>query len=151
MNKLAALLGISLAANTGHGFADTDAEQPALEETLIYGSLSRFSALKSDTPIMETARSVSFISEQQILDRGALTLDDTFTYSAGVTGETFGYATRGDWVRVRGLDVPQYQDSLQSLFGNYNNTRPHIFTKSFYKEKRCLTSPTSHIVTNKIV
>lgn len=99
-----------------------------LEEVVVYGSLSRFSALKSDTPIMETARSVSIVSEQQILDRGALTLDDTFTYSAGVTGETFGFATRGDWLRVRGLDVPQYQDSLQSLFGNYNNTRPHVYT-----------------------
>ena len=77
---------------------------------------------------METSRSISIISQQQILDRGALTLDDTFTYSAGVTGEAFGFATRGDWVKVRGLEVPQYQDSLQSLFGSYNNTRPNIYT-----------------------
>lgn len=99
-----------------------------MEETLVFGSLSSFSALKSDTPIMETARSVSIVTQQQIIDMGALTLDDTFTYSAGVYGETYGFATRGDWIKVRGLDVPQYQDSLQSLFGNYNNTRPHIYT-----------------------
>ncbi|KZX58099.1 hypothetical protein A3709_18680 [Halioglobus sp. HI00S01] len=100
----------------------------AMEEVLVFGSLSNFSALKSDTPIMESARSVSIITQQQILERGALALDDTFTYSAGVTGEAYGFATRGDWVFVRGLEVPQYQDSLQSLFGNYNNTRPHIYT-----------------------
>ncbi|QFU77352.1 TonB-dependent siderophore receptor [Halioglobus maricola] len=104
------------------------ADESTLEEVLVFGTLSNFSALKSDTPIMESARSVSIITQQQILERGALVLDDTFTYNAGVTGEAYGFATRGDWVFVRGLDVPQYQDSLQSLFGNYNNTRPHIYT-----------------------
>lgn len=129
MKKTAALLGSAIAAVSTLSLAQNPAEeQTALEEVLVYGQLSRFSALKSDTPIMETARSVSIISEQQIIDKGALTLDDTYTYSAGVTGETYGYATRGDWVKVRGLDVPQYQDSLQSLFGNYNNTRPHVYT-----------------------
>lgn len=99
-----------------------------IEEVIVSGTMSRYSALKSDTPIMETARSVSIETLDQVLDKGALVLDDTYTYSAGVTGETYGYATRGDWLAVRGLDVPQYQDSLQSLFGNYNNTRPHIYT-----------------------
>ncbi|WP_162845975.1 TonB-dependent siderophore receptor [Seongchinamella sediminis] len=130
--KLTALLGSGLAslAALAHSqdAATATANATALEEVMVYSTLSRFSALKSDTPIMETARSVSIVSEQMIIDRGALSLDDTYTYSAGVTGETYGYATRGDWVRVRGLDVPQYQDSLQSLFGNYNNTRPHIYT-----------------------
>ena len=99
-----------------------------MEETMVYGTLSRFSALKSDTPIMETARSVSIENLQQILDKGVLTLDEAYTYTSGTIGETFGFATRGDWVRVRGLQVPQYQDSLQSLFGNYNNARPDIYT-----------------------
>lgn len=103
-------------------------ETGQIEEVLVSGQMSRYSALKSDIPIMETARSVSIESLQQIIDKGALVLDDTFTYSAGVTGEVYGFSTRGDWVRVRGLQVPQYQDSLQSLFGNYNNTRPDIYT-----------------------
>jgi iron complex outermembrane receptor protein len=123
--RLAPLLISALATAPLHA---ADAPQPPMEETLVFGTLSRFSALKSDTPIMESARSVSIITQQQIIDMGALTLDDTFTYSAGVYGETYGFATRGDWIKVRGLDVPQYQDSLQSLFGNYNNTRPHIYT-----------------------
>lgn len=128
MKRSIALLSMSLTIFSGPSFAGENKQGLSLEEIHVYGTLSRFSALKSDTPIMETARSVSIISEQQVIDRGALTLDDTFTYSAGVIGKTYGYATRGDWIKVRGLDVPQYQDSLQSLFGNYNNTRPHIFT-----------------------
>lgn len=119
---------IALACMTTYMPLTVLAQSTDIEETIVYGKLSKYSALKSDTPILETSRSISVITEQQILDRGALTLDDTFTYSAGVIGETFGYATRGDWIKVRGLDVPQYQDSLQSLFGNYNNTRPHIYT-----------------------
>lgn len=99
-----------------------------LEEVTVIGELSRYSATKSDTPILETARSLSIEDRRALLDFGALELSDAYTYSAGVTGETFGFATRGDWVRVRGLDVPQYQDSLQSLFGNYNNTRPEVYT-----------------------
>lgn len=104
------------------------AQPTTIEEMVVQGTLSRYSALKSDTPIMETARSVSIESQRQILDKGALNLADTYVYGAGVTGETFGFATRGDWVKVRGLDVPEYRDSLQALFGNYNNTRPEIYT-----------------------
>ena len=57
-----------------------------------------------------------------------MNIADTYVYKAGVFGETYGYATRGDWVRVRGLDVPEYRDSLQGLFGNYNSTRADIYT-----------------------
>lgn len=103
-------------------------EQAELEETIVTGRLLRTSATKSDTPIMETARSLVVVPEQLIIDRGALNLDDTYLYTAGVTGQPFGFATRGDFIFIRGLEVPQYQDSLQSLFGNYNNPRPDIYT-----------------------
>ncbi|GAA6138886.1 TonB-dependent siderophore receptor [Arenicella sp. 4NH20-0111] len=99
-----------------------------LEEITVVAKTSAYSVIKTDTPILETARSISIETEQDLLNMGALELADAYTYSAGVTGETFGFATRGDYVRVRGLDVPQYQDSLQSLFGNFNNTRPEVYT-----------------------
>lgn len=123
--SLLALAISTLSAAPGAFAQDT---APAIEELHVTGQLSRYSALKSDTPIMETARSVSIESEFDIIEKGALALDDTFTYSSGVTGKTYGYATRGDWLKVRGLNVPLYQDSLQSLFGNYNNTRPDVYT-----------------------
>jgi iron complex outermembrane receptor protein len=95
---------------------------------VVHGVLGRYSATKSDTPIAETPRAVSIETLDEILDRGAIDLADAYTYSAGVIGETYGFATRGDWVGVRGLDVPEYRDSLQALFGNYNNSRPDIYT-----------------------
>jgi iron complex outermembrane receptor protein len=100
----------------------------AIEEIVVEGRLTRYSALKSDTPIMETARSVSVEDRQQLLDKGAINLADSYLYSSGVTGEAYGFATRGDWVKVRGLNVPEYRDSLQALFSSYNNTRPDIYT-----------------------
>ena len=120
-----AILSTCAALPAGATNATSDED---IERIEVYGKLSHYSATKSDTPIMDVARSVSIEDLTQIIDKGALTLDDTFTYSAGVAGQTYGFATRGDWIKVRGLSVPQYQDSLQSLFGNYNNTRPDIFT-----------------------
>ena len=107
---------------------DTGDEDEPIDEIVVEGRLTRYSATKSDTPIMETARSVSIEDRQQLIDKGAINLADSYLYTAGVFGEAYGFATRGDWVKVRGLDVPEYRDSLQALFSNYNNTRPDIYT-----------------------
>lgn len=74
-----------------------------VEEIVVNGSLGRYSATKSDTPIMETARSLSIETRQDLLDQGALNLSDAYLYSAGVIGERYGFATRGDSVAVRGV------------------------------------------------
>ena len=134
MNMIKAPLTLAIAAGL---VSNASAEEPSrmetstpatMEEITVVGELSNNSALKSATPIMENARSVSVETEAMMIEKGVLSVDQAFTYTAGVIGQTFGYATRGDWVKVRGLDVPQYQDSLQSLFGNYNNTRPDVYT-----------------------
>ena len=98
------------------------------KEIVVTGQLATFGATKSEIPILETARSVSVITEDTWLERGALTLDDTLNYTAGVVGDTFGYSTRGDFPRVRGLAVPEYLDNIQVLFGFYNNARSDIYT-----------------------
>lgn len=120
---------LSLLAATGVQAAQTEPlPTQQLEELIVIGQLSRNSATKSDTPLMETARSVAIVPEQLIIDRGAMNLDEALTYTAGVNGMPYGLATRGDFPLVRGLTAPVYQDSLQSLFGNYNNPRPNIYT-----------------------
>ncbi len=98
------------------------------DEIIVTGQVSTFGAVKSDIPILETARSVSIISEEDFIDIGALTLDDTLGYTAGVVGDTFGFSTRGDFPRVRGLDIPEYLDNIQVLFGFYNNARSDVYT-----------------------
>ena len=122
-----ALAAVLAAAPGATALAQTAADAE-IEEVFVTAGLSPFGALKTDTPIMALARSISIETQRDLLDKGALNLADAYVYSAGVTGERYGFATRGDWVAVRGLQVPEYRDSLQALFGSYNNTRPDIYT-----------------------
>lgn len=108
--------------------AYADDNDTSIETVTVIAKQSRFSATKSDTPITEAARSISVETAAMMADKGALNLSQAATYMAGVTGETYGFATRGDWVRSRGLDIPRYRDSIQELFGSYNSTRAEVFT-----------------------
>jgi iron complex outermembrane receptor protein len=85
-------------------------------------------ATKTDTPILETPRSVTVVTEQRMTDQGVRTVQDALVYSSGVYGATYGFDTRGDWSRVRGLEPEEYRDGLKWHFGYYNNTRPHPYT-----------------------
>ena len=118
----------SLAVLLAAGSAHTVSAQEDMEEITVVGAVSRYSATKSDTPILEVSRSLSIETREDLSDKGALNLADAYLYSSGVFGEQYGFATRGDWLSVRGMGVPEYRDSLQALFGSYNNARPDIFT-----------------------
>jgi len=109
-------------------FAQQSGEAAVTDVIRVTGQMTTFGATKSDTPILETARSVSIETEDMFLSKGALTLDDVLNYTSGVVGDQYGFSTRGDFYAVRGLSAPEYRDNLQSLFGNYNNTRPEIYT-----------------------
>ncbi len=135
MNSIRLAAGISAAAfllasaaQAQTDPAGADDSRDHLDEIVVTGSLSRYSATKSDTPVAETPRSISLETKADLIDKGALNLADAYVYSAGVFGDTYGFATRGDWVKIRGLNVPEYRDSLQALFGSYNNTRPDVYT-----------------------
>lgn len=123
-------LAISASASAQDRSAQTgDPDDRAEEQTIVVtGALTDFGATKSDTPIVEVARSISVETQEDFQQKGAQSLDDTLTYTAGVTAEPFGFSTRGDFVQVRGLDAPEYRDNLQYLFGFYNNTRQDIYT-----------------------
>lgn len=116
---------------SGVGYAQDNAEasdENRLETVQVIGQTSTFGATKSEIPVLETPRSLTIITEEEFLERGALSLSNTLSYTAGVTGEAFGFATRGDFTSIRGLDAPEYQDNLQVLFGFYNNARADIYT-----------------------
>ena len=123
-------LAISTSASAQEASAQTgDPDDQSAEQTIVVtGALTDFGATKSDTPIIEVARSISVETQEDFQQKGAQSLDDTLTYTAGVTAEPFGFSTRGDFVQVRGLDAPEYRDNLQYLFGFYNNTRQDIYT-----------------------
>lgn len=106
-------LNVEASANTGF-FGETFAQ-------------SAGSVMKTDTPILDTPRSVSVVTQQQIQDRGARSLTQALQYSPGVTAGNYGMDNRGDWVVVRGFDATVFLDGLQSYFGYYNNARPETF------------------------
>jgi len=113
---------------TGAAQTGDPADEAGQRTIVVTGALTDFGATKSDTPIVETARSISIETEQDFEEKGAQSLDDALAYSAGVTAEPFGFSTRGDFAQVRGLDAPEYRDNLQYLFGFYNTTRQDIYT-----------------------
>jgi iron complex outermembrane receptor protein len=69
---------------------------------------------KTDTPIVETAQSVSVIGRQQIEDQNALTLNQALRYTPSVTTEQRGGAgaTRNDQFFIRGFSAPLFLDGL---------------------------------------
>lgn len=73
-------------------------------------------ATKSDTPIVETPQAISVVTEAVFRDRGALNLQETLRYSAGVTGEAYGLDTRNDASVVRGLAPVQFLDGMRNLY-----------------------------------
>lgn len=128
MKREISLLAILAATPMAVQAQDVSNDTQDIEEIKVVGEVARFGATKSDIPIVETARSVSVIKADRFLEKGALTLDDALNYTAGVVGDSFGYSTRGDFAYVRGLDVPEYLDNVQVLFGYYNNSRSDIYT-----------------------
>lgn len=73
-------------------------------------------------------RSVVVVDRFRIEDRRAISIQDTLNYTPGVTTGPYGFDSRLDATRVRGIDPLKFQDGFQSLFGFYNNTRADIYT-----------------------
>ena len=112
-----------------HQAAATEkAEKNAVEKIEVVGMRSPFGATKTNTPIVELARTISIETALDLKQKGVLNLSQSATYMAGVTGESYGYATRVDSISSRGLSIPRYRDSIQELFGSYNSTRAEIYT-----------------------
>lgn len=130
LTALSIAISSSIALNV-NAQSTTDANQEideAIEKVAVVGTRSAFGATKTNTPIMELSRTISIETALDLKQKGALNLSQTATYMAGVTGETYGYATRVDSVSSRGLSIPRYRDSIQELFGSYNSTRAEVYT-----------------------
>jgi iron complex outermembrane recepter protein len=127
-----ALAETTVGQETGALVADADnapeQSEVRLDKTVVRAELTNFGATKSSVPIVETARSVSVETSEQFEEKGALNLSQATSYMAGVTAETYGFATRGDAIHARGLSLPRYRDSIQELFGSYNTTRAEVYT-----------------------
>ena len=125
VSTVALVIGMAAASPALAQSSDDESRQ---ETVIVTGTTGSFGATKNETPIVETARSLSVETSDMFIDKGALRLADTLTYVAGVTAEPYGFSTRGDFPFSRGLSIPRYRDSVQELFGSYNSTRADVYT-----------------------
>lgn len=84
------------------------------------------SGTKTDTLLRETPQAITVVTRDQIVEQGALNVQDALNYAAGVRPNAYGVDSRGDYVRVRGASPEQYLDGLRQFF-SYNNPRTDIY------------------------
>ncbi|MFT8718939.1 TonB-dependent siderophore receptor [Acetobacter sp.] len=72
------------------------------------------SATKTNTPLIETAQSVTVVTRDEMDIRGVLDLNQAIRYAAGVTPNLRGgVGTRYDQFALRGFTVPTFLDGLK--------------------------------------
>jgi len=84
--------------------------------------------IKTDTPLNEIPQSITVVTEQQIQDQGATSVQQALNYVPGVIAGPYGLDSRGDWARIRGQDPVEYLDGMRRIYGYYNNTRVDPYT-----------------------
>ncbi len=82
---------------------------------------------KLDVAVEDTPFAISVVNEEFIRDTGAKNIQDAPMYSSGVYAGAFGFDTRGDWAKVRGMDPSFYLDGLRSVYGSYNSVRTNVY------------------------
>lgn len=82
---------------------------------------------KLNVPVEEQPYSVSIIDQGFIEDSGAKTIQDALLYTPGVYAGAFGFDTRSDSAKVRGVDAGRYLDGLRQIYGSYNTVRTNVY------------------------
>ncbi|WP_417519546.1 MULTISPECIES: TonB-dependent siderophore receptor [Pseudomonadota] len=86
---------------------------------------------KTSTPLVETAKSISVVSGQEMEDRAVASIEDAVAYTAGVATNNYGYDPRFDQVYVRGYPVHiygDYRDGLRQMTGVYATFRTEPYS-----------------------
>lgn len=107
--------GKTAVGHIAHKSVETHAKD--VEQIKVRGHLASTvasSATKSNTPLIETAQSVTVITRDEMDARGVLNLNQAVRYAAGVTADTRGgEGTRYDLFDLRGFTVPTFLDGLK--------------------------------------
>jgi iron complex outermembrane receptor protein len=74
---------------------------------------------KTDTPLSQTAQSVSVVTAERVRDQGVSSIQETLRYVPGVFAEPGGVDSRNDYFKVRGQDPNVYLDGTR--VNNRNN------------------------------
>jgi iron complex outermembrane receptor protein len=69
--------------------------------------------MKTDTPIIETPQSISVVTSAQIEVQGTRRLEETLTYTPGVSVGSYGSNPEQDYVFLRGFNSPLLIDGIR--------------------------------------
>lgn len=103
------------------------AGEEEIEEIVVFADSAR-TGTKTDTDLMKIPQSVSVVTADQFKQQGAVNFQDIFRYSAGVSTETNGIDTRGDFFSARGFATVQYLDGLNRMPDFVYGARMEVFT-----------------------
>ena len=96
------------------------------QNDIVVQGLRAVTATKTDTPLKEVPQSISVVTIDQIIDQGALSLQDSQRYTAGVTNA--GTDTRGDFNAIRGFQSVIFLDGLKRNFGYIYLPQSEVYT-----------------------
>jgi iron complex outermembrane receptor protein len=69
---------------------------------------------KTDTPLRETAQSISVVSAERVRDQGVTSVQEAVRYVPGVFSETGGVDSRNDYITIRGQTPNVYLDGTRA-------------------------------------
>lgn len=108
------------AQNAGESatLAPITVKSSAQEEPVGYVAQDSVTATRTDTPLIEIPQSISVITQDQMREQGAQTLNQVLRYTSGVAPETRGaVASRLDQFNVRGFSATTLLDGMR-IFGS---------------------------------
>lgn len=108
------------------GTAETIAED---NDTVV--PTRNISALKTDTPLVETPRAVSVVTRKELEERGVQDMIQATRYTAGVTTGAFGFDPRFDQIYIRGISTTtdsDFRDGLRQPYMNYSTFSTEVYT-----------------------
>ncbi|WP_112949535.1 TonB-dependent siderophore receptor [Rhizobium sp.] len=142
------LVGVvtAVALNVGPAFAQ-DGSSTELEKITVTGNGSNprsikednatvvakrtISATKTDTPLVETPRSVSVVTRAEMDERAVTDMIQAARYASGVTTGAFGYDPRFDQIYIRGIETTttgDFRDGLRQPIMNYGSFMTEVYT-----------------------
>ncbi|MFS2151969.1 TonB-dependent siderophore receptor [Rhizobium sp. Rhizsp42] len=89
------------------------------------------SATKTDTPLVETPRSVSVVTREEMDERAVTDMIQAARYASGVTTGAFGYDPRFDQIYIRGIETTttgDFRDGLRQPIMNYGSFMTEVYT-----------------------
>ncbi|RJT41075.1 TonB-dependent siderophore receptor [Mesorhizobium waimense] len=106
--------------------SDKAAQSDSQEDSKTVVAKRSSGATKTDTPLIETPRSVSVVTRKEMEQRGAQDIIEAVRYSAGVTTGAYGFDPRFDQIYIRGYStttIGDYKDGLRQPYMNYGTFR----------------------------